>query len=48
MKKMNPQNGADKIFVDSCPDLDNTRIYTGRAESPAGLFKGREISDRDK
>lgn len=48
MKKMNPQNGAGKIFVDSCPDQDNTPMYTGRAENPVRLFKGHEISDRDK
>lgn len=35
-------------FVDSCPDLDNTPIFTGRAESPARLFKGHEISDISK
>lgn len=33
MKKMNPKNGADKIFVDSCPDLDNMPTYTGWAQS---------------
>lgn len=48
MKKMNLQNGAGKIFVDSCPDQDNIPMYTGRAENPVRLFKGHEISDRDK
>lgn len=47
-KEKEPQNGADKIFVNSCPDLDNTPIYTGRAESPVRLFKGHEISDGNK